>query len=233
MSETSLGLTAATIATLKNLEAGFVRKLALTVAAGVIPKIGRVLEFDKVLGAWKHFAGFDPGRNQKLAIFADPILHDDDGVALTADTTATCIIAGEINFAALLFDVAAGSLELGPCETKSLLVDAAATPTVGQVLQYDATAENWVDFTAYSASGEYAIYNDPDTDTLAEDTACTCIVAGTVNLAALDATAQADTDIEAALLGSDILAETLADESDASVVAALLPAIESATVILP
>lgn len=93
--------------------------------------------------------------------------------------------------------------QAGAVQEHYLLLDSAATAAVGQVVQYDSAAHNWVDFTAYSASGKYAVCNEAKT--LSVDTACRCIIAGPVYLSLLDATAQADADIEAGLISNGII----------------------------
>ena len=98
-------------------------------------------------------------------------------------------------------ELAAGDVELFYC-----LVDSAATAAVGQVLEFDATGNNFVDFTSGSAKNAYVVC--AEAVTLSADTRVKCIVAGKVRLLKLDATAQADAEIEAALLGSGIIPVT-------------------------
>lgn len=92
----------------------------------------------------------------------------------------------------------------GPVEYRSLLLDAAATAAVGQVVQYNTTNNNYDDFTSDVTAEHYAVV--AEAKTLAADTMVSCIVSGRVRKAALDATAQADDEIETALLKSGIIA---------------------------
>lgn len=85
-----------------------------------------------------------------------------------------------------------------------LKLDAAATAAVGQVIQYNTTEDNWDDYTAGMAAEQYAIV--AETKTISGDTFVSCLVKGEVRKAALDATAQADAEIEVALLKSGIIA---------------------------
>lgn len=85
----------------------------------------------------------------------------------------------------------------------SLLLDAAATCAVGQVVQYDTTANNFVDFTSDVTAELYAVV--AETKTLSADTQCLCIVKGEVRKSELDATAQADAEIDVALIKSGII----------------------------
>lgn len=104
-----------------------------------------------------------------------------------------------------------------------LLLDAAATAAIGQVLQYDRTAHNWVDYTGIKTDVELTdsgtdtvdapIPNGPfavcfETKTLSGDTAVLCVVKGHVLASLLDATSLADDDYEAALLSSGIIPTT-------------------------
>jgi len=77
----------------------------------------------------------------------------------------------------------------------------------GQVLQWDGTGHNFQAYTSGCAKQAYAVLLE-DAGTIATDSHRTAIVAGEVNLSALDSTAQADSDIIAALLGSGIIART-------------------------
>jgi len=108
------------------------------------------------------------------------------------------------------------NLEAGPVETKALPVALGATPTIGQVLKYDTTNHNWEDFSAFSAGNILAIFADRILHSaagvvLTAATTATCIVAGRVNLDALDAVAQADVDIVAGLLENGIFAQSAGD----------------------
>lgn len=105
-------------------------------------------------------------------------------------------------------------LKAGPVLTAALTVASGATPSIGQVLKYDTTDHKWEDFSAFSAGDILAIFADTlvhDTDgtALSADTVCGCIVWGEVNKTALDATAQADDDIEAALIENGIIAKSV------------------------
>lgn len=102
--------------------------------------------------------------------------------------------------------LAANGAQAGEVIEGYLYVDSAATCAIGQVLAYDATAHNWVDFTAYAAAGIYAVCNEAKT--LSGDTYCRCILRGEVFLSKLDATAQADSDIKAGLLRNGIIARS-------------------------
>ena len=84
----------------------------------------------------------------------------------------------------------------------TLTLDAAATAAVGQVVQYNTTEDNYDDYTSGMAATHYAVV--AEAQTLSGDTAITCIVAGEVRKTQLDATAQADAEIEVALLTSGI-----------------------------
>ena len=87
---------------------------------------------------------------------------------------------------------------------QSLLLDAAATAAVGQVVQYNTTEDNWDDYTSGMAASVYAVVAEDKT--LSGDTKVSCVVKGQVRLAKLDATAQADAEILIALQKSGIIA---------------------------
>lgn len=91
----------------------------------------------------------------------------------------------------------------GEVKTFMCLVDSAATAAVGQVLEFDATGNNFVNYTSGSAKNAYVVC--AEAKTLTADTRVLCIVSGEVRLGSLDATAQADDEIEGALLGSGII----------------------------
>lgn len=91
----------------------------------------------------------------------------------------------------------------GECEIHSVLVDSAATAAVGQVLQYDASGDNYVDYTSSMAAAHYVVC--AEAKTLSGDTKVACIISGRVAKAKLDATAQADAEIETALLKHGII----------------------------
>ena len=97
-------------------------------------------------------------------------------------------------------------LVAGGIETKSVTIDAAATFAVGQVLKYVSGDDNWIDFVAFNAGDILAIFYDSILNGTAPgvDTPATVIIAGRVNLNALDATAQADANIHAALVENNI-----------------------------
>jgi len=94
-------------------------------------------------------------------------------------------------------ELAAGEVKVFYCE-----VDSAATAAVGQVLEFDTTGNNYVDYTSGSAKQSYVVC--AEAKTLSGDTRVKCIVGGEVRLDNLDATAQADDEIECALLGCGI-----------------------------
>jgi len=78
------------------------------------------------------------------------------------------------------------------------LVDSAATAAVGQVLQFDTSGNNYVNFTSTCTAQSYIVC--AEAKTLTADTRVKCIVGGYVRKDKLDSTAQADPEIEAALL---------------------------------
>lgn len=91
----------------------------------------------------------------------------------------------------------------GPVEMHSVLVDSAATAAIGQVLQYDATGDNYVDYTSSMAAAHYVVC--AENKTLGGDTQVMCIICGRVCKTKLDATAQADAEIGTALLKHGII----------------------------
>lgn len=91
----------------------------------------------------------------------------------------------------------------GPVEIFPMLVDSAATAAVGQVLQYDATGNNYVDYTSSNAALSYVVC--AEAVTLGGDTRVACIVQGRVRKTQLDATAQADAEIDSALVKHGII----------------------------
>ena len=94
-------------------------------------------------------------------------------------------------------------LVAGQARQQRLLVDSAATAAVGQVLQWDASGNNFVDYTNGAAAICYAVCAEDLT--LSADTRVLCLVSGSdVRKDKLDSTAQADDEIEAALLSSGI-----------------------------
>ena len=95
-------------------------------------------------------------------------------------------------------------LMAGPCEVFPLLVDAAATAAIGQVLQYDATGNNYVNYTSSNAALSYVVCTEAR-DISGGDALVGCIVQGRVRKTALDATAQADAEIDSALVKHGII----------------------------
>lgn len=89
------------------------------------------------------------------------------------------------------------------CIIHPLLIDAAVTVAVGQVVQYNTTNDNWDAFTSGMAAALYAVI--AETRTISGDSLCQCIVSGVVRKAALDATAKADAKIDIALIKSGIV----------------------------
>lgn len=94
------------------------------------------------------------------------------------------------------------NLIAGPVKTFACLLDSAATAAKGQVLEFDTTGKNFVNYTSGSAKPPYVVCAEDVT--LTADTRVLCIVSGDVTKTELDATAQADGEIEAALLKSGI-----------------------------
>jgi len=99
----------------------------------------------------------------------------------------------------------------GPVETQTVSLKIGATPTIGQLYVYDASTQSYADFSAFSAGNILCIMadqvlNDPDGVVLTAAENCTVIVKGYVRLSKLDATAQADVDIVAALQENGIIA---------------------------
>lgn len=94
-------------------------------------------------------------------------------------------------------ELAAGEVRLFHC-----LVDSAATAVIGQVFQWDASGNNFQDYTSAATKVAYVVC--AEAKTLSADTRVLCIVWGDVRLDKLDATSQADDEIEAALLQNGI-----------------------------
>lgn len=92
------------------------------------------------------------------------------------------------------------------CIIHPLLIDAAVTVAVGQVVQYNTTNDNWDAFTSGMAASLYAVI--AETRTISGDSLCQCIVSGVVRKAALDATAKADAEIDIALIKSGIIPQS-------------------------
>lgn len=99
----------------------------------------------------------------------------------------------------------ADNLVAGDKKKIPLLVDAAVgTKVRGQVVEFDTTGNNFQAYTSGSAKPAYAVL--AEAIAISADTYCLCYVTGSeLNKNALDATAQADAEIEAALLGSGII----------------------------
>jgi hypothetical protein len=76
---------------------------------------------------------------------------------------------------------------------------------VGQVLEYDATTHNYIKYAGDVGASPNVVVAEAVTIGAAGGFAV-CIVQGEVNKNALDATAKADSDIEAALLMNGIIA---------------------------
>lgn len=94
-------------------------------------------------------------------------------------------------------------LVAGPVQEFYGTIDAAATCAIGQVLEFDTTGNNWINYTSGSAKPAYAVC--AEAKTLSADTRCRMIVGGCVRKDKLDSTAQADAEIEGALIGSGII----------------------------
>lgn len=86
----------------------------------------------------------------------------------------------------------------GPVREEYLLIDSAVAVAPGQVVEWDATGNNYQAYTSGSAAERYAVINS-DTETLSGDKYIRCIVEGQVFFSVLDATAQADDEIKNAL----------------------------------
>lgn len=94
------------------------------------------------------------------------------------------------------------------CIIHPLLIDAAVTVAHGQVVQYNTTNDNWDAYTSGMAASLYAVI--AETRTIGADALCQCIVKGIVRKSALDATAQADAEIDIALVKSGIIPQSSA-----------------------
>lgn len=94
-------------------------------------------------------------------------------------------------------------LMAGECEVFPMLLDSTATAALGQVLQYDTTGDNYINYTSSMASASYVVC--AEAVTLSADTRVACIVKGRVRKTQLDATAQADAEIDVALVKSGII----------------------------
>ena len=106
---------------------------------------------------------------------------------------------------------ALNNLVSGPVEVMDLPCDSLVSKQIGQVLEYDFSADNFINAATYVQAKRYAIFADrvlhASAGTLDADTVCTLIVAGKVNTSSLDATSAADAGIQATLLGSGIFAQ--------------------------
>lgn len=96
-------------------------------------------------------------------------------------------------------DLIAGSVQI-----TLLPLDSLATKAVGQVLVYDSSANNWVNYASGVNGDAYAVCFEAS-DSVA-DASFLCITKGDVDKSKLDATSKADADIEAALLSSGMRA---------------------------
>lgn len=94
------------------------------------------------------------------------------------------------------------------CIIHPLLIDVLVPVVPGQVVQYNTTNDNWDAYTSGMAASLYAVI--AETRTIAADALCQCIVSGVVRKSALDATAQADAEIDIALLKSGIVPQSSA-----------------------
>jgi len=74
---------------------------------------------------------------------------------------------------------------------------------VGQVLEFNTTTNDFVAYTSGSAANAYAVLGEAAADSASQQRVL-AIVRGDVRKDKLDATAQADAEIEGALLGSGI-----------------------------
>ena len=90
------------------------------------------------------------------------------------------------------------------CSLNNLLIDAAVPCVVGQVVQYNVTNDNYDAYTSGMAATHYAVIAEDKT--LSGDTLCACIISGKVRKVKLDATAQADAEINTALSKHGIIA---------------------------
>jgi hypothetical protein len=100
---------------------------------------------------------------------------------------------------------AADNLAAGPVKTMTLALDSTVGTAVrGQVLEFDTSGDNWVKYTSGSAKKCAVLWENV---VLTADGYALCAVTGSeVNRNDLDATAKADGEIVAALLGSGIIA---------------------------
>lgn len=89
------------------------------------------------------------------------------------------------------------------CVMGNLLIDAACPVVVGQVVQYNTTNDNWDAYTSGMAATMYAVI--AEAKTIGSDTVCSCIIQGRVRKVKLDATAQADAEIDVALMKHGIV----------------------------
>lgn len=95
-------------------------------------------------------------------------------------------------------------LVAGPVLTKAVQCDVLATVSRGQVYQWDATGNNFVDYVSGSAANAYAICAERDDRTLSEDGEVICIVQGDVNKNGLNDVAELDPEIDAAMIQQGI-----------------------------
>lgn len=100
-------------------------------------------------------------------------------------------------------DGALQQLKVRDCIEHYLLIDALVPVVVGQVVQYNTTNDNFDAYTSGMAASLYAVI--AEAKTIGADTLCRCIVKGSVRKTALDATAQADAEIDVALIKCGIV----------------------------
>lgn len=100
-------------------------------------------------------------------------------------------------------DGALQQLKVRECIEHYLLIDALVPVVVGQVVQYNTTNDNFDAYTSGMAASLYAVI--AEAKTIGADTLCRCIVSGIVRKTALDATAQADAEIDVALIKCGII----------------------------
>jgi len=99
------------------------------------------------------------------------------------------------------------NIAAGEVKTLAVLVKAAeGAIAIGQVLAFDNVSNAFIKYVSGSAAPAYAVAIEAVTVTAAARVMA--IVKGAVTLGELDATAQADPEIEGALLGSGIIPRT-------------------------
>jgi hypothetical protein len=95
-------------------------------------------------------------------------------------------------------DGALRQLVAGECIEHFLKIDELVPVVVGQVVQYNTTEDNFDAYTSGMAATMYAVIAEDKT--IAADTVCRCIVKGKVRKKKLDSVAQADLEIDVALI---------------------------------